>query len=393
MFINLLYTNKRLNSQISIRSVGLRRTVSYGDTHIPTHYNMAENDLRQSTTTDISVPDFIVEAKALDVANDDKTITFHYYDKAKQNYGYYFSIPEIYSAANSLATWSVGKGWTTDDRIREAELDHVTGLGTDTFDEVMWNHEVVKLIVGDAFLEVIMHDGILINLINISPERVRVAVKGSRIQHYEIWDGGKWKKKERKEILHSMNKRVGDQIHGTSQIDATQWVIDARNEALQTNRMIEKRGRALGIVYYKTTNEGKIEFANKQIEKAVENGQMLGLPEDTAKIEPFISKSLSERMDWIRYLENFFYQTFGVPRSIATSDGTTEVGGINGHLIFEPIYAKEQTDLEGDLWGQTATQITFNRPPSLAPQARENAEKNTGQTTIQPAEVGPQLNR
>ena len=257
----------------------------------------------------------------------------------------------------------------------------------------MWNHEVVKLIVGDAFLEVIMHDGILINLINISPERVRVAVKGSRIQHYEIWDGGKWKKKERKEILHSMNKRVGDQIHGTSQIDATQWVIDARNEALQTNRMIEKRGRALGIVYYKTTNEGKIEFANKQIEKAVENGQMLGLPEDTAKIEPFISKSLSERMDWIRYLENFFYQTFGVPRSIATSDGTTEVGGINGHLIFEPIYAKEQTDLEGDLWGQTATQITFNRPPSLAPQARENAEKNTGQTTIQPAEVGPQLNR
>ena len=69
------------------------------------------------------------------------------------------------------------------------------------------------------------------------------------------------------------------------------------------------------------------------------------------------------------------------------------MGGINGHLIFEPIYAKEQLDLENDLWVQQSIEITFTRPPSLAPKTQENAEKNTGQTAIQPAEVEPKLNR
>ena len=194
-------------------------------------------------------------------------------------------------------------------------------------------------------------------------------------------------------MLHSQNKRLGDQLHGTSQIDAVKWIIDARNEALITNRMLEKRGRALGIVYYETNNTGKISYANEQIEKAVKDGQMVGLPKGTAEIKEFPMKPLTERMEWIRYLETFFYQVFGVPRSIATSDGTSEVGGINGHLIFEPIYAKEQLELEKDLLNQLGITVKFTRPPSLAPKTQENAVKNTGQTSIQPAEVEPKLNR
>ena len=120
---------------------------------------------------------------------------------------------------------------------------------------------------------------------------------------------------------------------------------------------------------------------------------MLGLPEDTTKIEPYPSRSSEDRTAWISYLENFFYQVFGVPRSIATSDSTSEVGGINGHLIFEPIYGKEQLDLEDDWLTQQGITIKWNRPPSLAPKTQENAEKNTGQTSIQPAEVEPKLNR
>ncbi|KKL53290.1 hypothetical protein LCGC14_2276900, partial [marine sediment metagenome] len=70
-----------------------------------------------------------------------------------------------------------------------------------------------------------------------------------------------------------------------------------------------------------------------------------------------------------------------------------EVGGKMGHVIFEPIYTKEQVDLENDLWIQAQIKIKFNRPPSLAPKTQENAEKNTGQTSIQPNEVEPKLNR
>ena len=355
---------------------------------------MAQYNLSNATTTEISVPDFIVNSKALDVANPGEE-TFWYFSDATKNMGYYSEIPEINSAANTLSTWATSRGHTTESKLTELRLKKIDGMGKDTFETIIWQHLVMKFIVGDAFMEIVRNDeGNLINLVPISPERIRLVFGGEgRIKRYDAWNKSKWKPIQLKDMLHSSNKRLGDQLHGTSQIDAVKWIIDARNEALITNRMIEKRGRALGIVYYKTNAAGKIEYANSQIEKAVKNGQMVGLPEDTARIEDFPTKPLSERMDWIRYLETFFYQVFGVPRSIATSEGQSEVGGINGHLIFEPIYAKEQLELERDLWNQVGIKVKFNRPPSLAPKTQENAAANTGQTSIQPNEAEPKLNR
>ena len=150
-------------------------------------------------------------------------------------------------------------------------------------------------------------------MIPISPERVKVVVKGSRIIRYEIWNGKTWVKKKVEDILHSQNKRIGDQVHGTSLIASNKEVIDTLLEAYRDERTIKHRDKALGIVYYKTSNEGKITFANKQIEKAVKDGEMVGLPEDTAKIEPYPSKSSEDRQNWLQYNENLGYQTGGVP--------------------------------------------------------------------------------
>jgi len=355
---------------------------------------MAEFDLNKSTTTNISVPDFIVNSKTLDTTNGEEE-TYWYFSNATQNIGYYSEIPEINSAANTLSTWATSRGYTTSNKRLELDLKAITGMGKDSFETIMWQHLVMKFVVGDSFAEIKRNkDARLINLIPISPERVRIVFnKNGTIKRYDVWNSSEWREIPVNKMLHSSNKRLGDQLHGTSQIDAVKWIIDARNEALITNRMIEKRGRALGIVYYQTNNSGKISYANKQIEEGIRSGQMIGLPEGTARIDDFPSKPLNERMEWIRYLETFFYQVFGVPRSIATSDGTSEVGGINGHLIFEPIYAKEQLELEKDLWNQVGIKIKFNRPPSLAPKTQENADKNTGQTSIQPSEIQPKTNR
>ena len=358
---------------------------------------MAEFNLINATTTDFKnqVPDFIVIAKALDNANDEGEETFTYFEKATENFGYYFYHPQVSSPINSLSTWTVSRGWTTDNPQLKAELEHVTGQGKDTFETIMWNHEVVKLIVGDAFIEMIRSDsGIIFNMIPISPERVKIVSKGARILRYEIWNGKKWIEKSVDDILHSSNKRIGDQIKGTSFIQSGKKVIDTLLEAHEDERTIKHRDKALGIVYYKTNNVGKITYANAQIEKAVKNGEMVGLPEDTAKIEPYPSKSSEDRQNWLQYNENLYYQTGGVPRSIATSDGTSEVGGKMGHVIFEPIYTKEQVDLEGDLWNQQAIQIKFNRPPSLGGmQPQLDEAKNTGQIATQPNDVEASLTR
>jgi len=357
---------------------------------------MAELSYSSATTTNFkgTVPDFIVSAKSLDTANPNKDgIHYWYFDKANQNLGYYSQIPEIFSAANALATWAFGRGYSTKDSLLRQELEHISGMGKDTFDQIMWNHEVIKLIVGDSFAEVKKKDGKIINIIPISPERIRVAFKDGRIVHYDTWNGQDWKEIKKEDMLHSSNKRIGDQIHGTSQIDACKWIIDARNEALVDGRLIQNRGKALGIAYYKTDNAGKIAYANSQIEKAVKNGEMVGLPEGTVEIKDFPVKNIVDRQTWIAYLENFFYQTFGVPRSIVSSDGTSEVGGKMGHVIFETIYAKEQIDIEGDLWGQQAIKITFNRPPSLGGLVADNMNKSTGDTSIQPNDVMATMQR
>lgn len=356
---------------------------------------MAEFNLNNTTTVGLTaVPDFIVENMALEIANSDGSETFVYFDKAPENFGYQYNHPQVASPLNSICTWAYGQGWTSENKQTTRQLQNMDGNGKETFNEIIWNHGNVKLGHGDAFAEIMRTpDGNLLNLMNKSPERVKVVFEGPRITRYEIWDGSDWIKKDTNQIFHTMNKKLGDSVRGTGQIQSNKNVNDAMIEAFEDERIIKHRDKALGIVYYKTNDEGKIAYANKKITEAVTRGDMVGMPEGTAKIEPYPSKSSEDRQNWLQYVEGLSYQTGNTPKSIVTSDGTSEVGGINGHLIFEPIYGKEQLDMENSLWAQVAIKIKFTRPPSLAPKTQENAEKNTGQTAIQPGEVEPKLNR
>ncbi len=343
------------------------------------------------------VPDFIVAQRQLDIASPNQDETYWYFDKATQYYGYYLGVSNIFNAANALATWSTKKGWISKNPMHTVQLRHVVGTGKDTFTKLIWNHLIVKLVVGDSFMEVKRSDNeeeLIVNMIPISPERVRVVFnKTGMIKRYDVWDGGKWREVKKENMLHSTNKRIADQLHGTSQIEPAEKDVLRIEEALSDEQIIKHRDKALGIVYYETDNTGKISYINSQIEEAVAKGEMVGLPKGTAEIQPYPSRSSEDRTDWIAFLENRFYQNFGVPRSIASSDGTSEVGGKMGHVIFEPIYTAEQLDLEEDLWSQLQIEVKFNRPPSLGGLVQEEEAKNTGQTNIQPNDSIVNLNR
>lgn len=353
---------------------------------------MAELNISSATTTNLAgtIPDWIVQSKHLDSMNANQDETYWYFENAQKHYGFYLTIPEIFNAANALATWSVSRGWKASDPELKAQLDHVRGMGNDSFTKIMWNHVVVKLVVGDAFIEFKRNEkGKILNIVPISPERIRVVFnKGGIIKRYDAWNGNEWKKIEKENMLHSSNKRIGDQLHGTSQITASEFTIKAIQEALEDERIIKHRDKALGIAYYETDKAGKISYANSQIEKAVKNGEMVGLPKDTVKIEPYPSRSSEDRTGWLQYLEARFFRDFGVPPEIVSPSGSSEVGGKMGHVNFEPHYTKEQIDLEEDLEIQQAVIIKFNRPPSLGGMQPEIDEsKNTGQVGFQPNDV------
>ena len=370
---------------------------------------MPEYSLSSATTTDFTnqVPDFIIESISLDAVNPNSEETYWYFKDARKYFGYSLSISEIFNAASALCTWAYSRGYETEDILAKQDLEHVTGNGKQTFGQIIWQHGFTKLTQGDAFMEIkrpslgtkiqkifSANKPNFVNLIPISPERVRIVFeKSGRIKRYDVWNGGEWRAIKRENMFHSSNKLMCDSMCGTSQLKPSLKTIDAINEALDDERVIKHRDKALGIVYYKTSNTGKITYANTQIEKAVKNGEMLGLAEETAKIEPYPSRSSEDRSNWISLLQNKFYQDFGVPRSIASSDGTSEVGGKMGHVIFEPIYSKEQKDMEDDFYAQLGIKIKFNRPPSLGGLVQEEERKNSGQTNIQPNDSVVNLNR
>lgn len=343
-----------------------------------------------------TIPNYIMETKTLDTDNASGE-TYHYFENAAEYWGYYQNDPIVFSAANNLATWAFSKGYETEDEQTREELEHLSGRGNDNFLTLMWNHEVTKLVQGDAFMEIIWENpkkrDLILNLVPIAPERVKIVSKNGRILRYEVWTGGEWRKVSKLNMYHTSNKRIGDQIHGTSQILAIKKYLDMRNEATDDERVIKHRDKALGIVRYKTNNEGKIDSANTAIKTAIANGDMVGIPEDTAEIQPWPGKSSEDRQSWIQYLENFTYQAFGVPRSIATSDGTSEVGGKMGHVIFEPIYSKEQAEEEAAIWQQLYIKVKFLRPPSLGGLMQQTEQKNTGQLNIQPNDVTANMAR
>jgi hypothetical protein len=357
---------------------------------------MSELNFSSANTTDFTnqVPDFIVKQRALDIASPASDETYWYFADAVKRYGYYLGIPEVFSAVNAMATWAFGAGWSAQDARTKVILEHVIGQGKDTFLKIIWNAEVVKLVVGDAFIEIKRKEDTIINMIPISPERVRVVFnKEGMIKRYDVWNQFEWREIKKENMLHIQNKRIGDQIHGTCQFEAATFAIDAKNEALADERIIKHRDKALGIIYYETDKEGKIASANRAVENAIKNGEMVGLPKDTAKIEPYPSRSSEDRQSWISYLENFIYQLLGVPRSIATSDGTSEVGGKMGNVNFEPNYSKERLDMEEDLWAQQAIKVTFEKQVSLGGLQKETMAKNSGQTAIQPNDVEASMTR
>lgn len=355
---------------------------------------MGEFDLTKASGLDLGISDYSVSSQALDNASTNET----YWDfpNAQRNIGYYKEIPELKKAIDALAIWTVGKGYTTD-AITKVELMHLEGWGEDTVHSILWNMIVMKKIIGDSFAEIITDEasGRLINLKPISPERIRIVCgKNGRIKRYEQkLTNGKSRRFSKNDILHLCNDRVGDEIHGTSVIDACKWVIDARNEALTDHRVVLHRNRVpVRIIEVDTDDTSKRNAFMTEYKDAIAKGEVLVIPKGTVDIKDE-TITIQDPIAWIQYLENFFYQAVGVPRVIATSENYTEAGSKIGFLTFEPIYTYEQTILEADLFNQMGIKVLFNRPPSLQDNVASDEAKNTGQTSIQPKEASVNLER
>ena len=354
-----------------------------------------ETDIAQTTrtTTLEGISDYSVPSKSTDSAAGISETSYNnpYFTKW---YGYYRKIPELKSAINALATWVLGQGYETDTRSKVI-LENINGWGEDTFNSILWNMLVTSKINGDAYAEIVRNPdtGTLLNLKPLDPASMTIVCSSKgRIIRYEQRSKnpkGKPQTFTPDKIFHISNDRVADEIHGTSVIEAVQWIIDAKNEAMADWRRISHRS-TVRILYIEEDNTPRLNNLKRDYKEGIEKGEILILPIKRGEGE-FVDLTLppvEQFLSWIRYLENFFYQALGVPKVILGGTAeNTEASAKVSVIVFDPTFIREITELELDVWNQLAIKITIKKQPSLMGEAQANEEKNTGQVGFQPNDV------
>ena len=355
---------------------------------------MADTDIGQTSTTDMEnqVDDYSIPSEQIDSPQDQEETTWMNTNWPKQ-LGVYKGVPEFRRAVITLGLWVAGKGYESK---QQAILENITGWGEDTFTSICKNHIRIKRVAGDSYAQVIRNEkGTLINLKPLNPGRIRHVVnrEGIIIRYEQLGVIGKAKGKvvhkfEPQEILHSVNNRIADEIHGNSDADAMEWLVEAKQEAMRDWKRIAHRA-TIRVLYIDIDDDARLTKVRTQYSDAIEKGEVMIIPckRTDAQFEDLVLPPIDAFMRWMEYLDNKFYQDIGVPRVLVTSEGFTESGGKVGFLTFEPIYTDEQVELEADLWNQCAIKVKFNRPPSLGGALNRDEAKDTGQIGIQPADT------
>lgn len=348
-------------------------------------------DIQQTTTTelDTKVDEFSVAAKKIDSPTQEGE-NYWYFEDWPEKLGYYSEIPEYQKAIHTYATWVLGKGFTTPSSRNQVILDNFTGWGEDSIHAILWNMLVVKKINGDSFAEIVRDEetGELTNLKPLDPGRMRVVVgpKGTIIGYDYRQLTKEYKRFEPEEILHLCNDRIADQIHGTAASEAAKWVIDARNEAMRDLRRIAHRS-TIRVLYVEEDDKTRLVNLKSDYAEAIKKGEVLiipGKPKETG-FQDLTMPPTQAFLEWIRYLENVFYQVVGVPKVISGgTEDNTEAGAKVGMVVFDPIYIREITDLQADLWNQMAIQLEFVGQKSMMDNIQSDQAKNTSQTGFQP---------
>lgn len=347
-----------------------------------------ELDITKTTTTDMNtkVNNFSVQTKQTD-GTQEQNETYYDFTEFTKYFGYYSSIPELKSAINAYATWVLGKGYIAPLIKNKSRLDNITGWGEDTFQSILWNLLVVKKFNGDAFAEIIRSEnGDLINLKPLSPEYVRIVVdKKGRIKRYEYTINKEVYKIMPENMFHLCNDRVGDNIHGTSIIEGVKNVIDARNEAMADYRRILHRS-TIRVIEVDEDDRTRLAQLKTDYANSINKGEVLLVPKGTGQIQDLSTPGTAAyHLEYIRYLEGFFYQSVGVPKIVlGGGEGYTESAGKTSYLAYEQIYSRETKELEMDIWNQLGIRVIFNKPASLMESMNDTEGKNRAQTGFQP---------
>ncbi len=362
--------------------------------HSDYQYKMPETKIDSAVASTNQQEDFKVGALQTEGATgQDETEWMN--TKFTHWFGYYKTIPELTSVIDAKATWTVGKGFSSDSETTTI-LNDIKGWGKDTFNTILENMIRTYNIGGDAFCEIIRDDeeGEVINLKPLDPSTIKIVVNGKGIiKRYEQVNKINTKKVikfQPEEMFHLARNRVADEIHGVSIVERLVPIILKKNEAMDDwQRVLHRNIDPVWIFHLDTDNETEIKEFKRKYDQMRKNGENMYVPKDVVVPELVAvapNASLSA-IPWIESLDAKFYEAAQVPKIIVGgTGGFTEQAVTITYLSFQQTIEEEQLFIEEQLLSQLGITINLEFPASIENNLLSDKEKD-GEMNIDPSET------
>lgn len=317
----------------------------------------------------------------------------------RTQWGLFTEVAELQNAITMKSLWNMGKGWTADPENR-VQLMKISGWGKDTFDDILFNMDVMSMVAGDSYAHIIRNkddkEKRVINLKPLNPGSIRHIIdEQGMIVRYEQFNriGETIKKFEPEEILHLCYNRLADQIHGISLIDKMEKVTLADERSFDDmSKIMSFQAKPFIIFKLKTDNQTKIATFAEKIRQVRSLGEDLFIPDDENLLSwEVVQISPSQIiMEWRNDLRNKFYRAAGLPQIVPGGGEGSESDSRTRYLAFEQLVAARQRYIEQQFELQTG--LVFKLVPPTTMMELVGSDQNKDSTEAfggQPSQVNP----
>ncbi len=351
---------------------------------------MANLNISSAAVVENTQEDFAVMSQAPDNPGEAKENRW-WNDKFIKYFGNYKTIPEFAAVTDAKATWTVGKGFTAD-KLTTFILQSFRGNGFDTFNTILENCIRTYHIGGDSYCEIIRHkNGTPINLKPLDPNvMVHVSNSAGRLIAFEQMSTIKGKKKKRftrDKIFYLPRNRVANEVHGNTMSERLMEIILMRNEAMADwKRVMHRNVDPMWIVHLDTDDPAKIAEIETKWAATRKNADVLMVPKDIVvpELVSTASNATLNPLPWIASLNDYFYQSAGVPQIVLGGVGAiTEAAVKIAYLAFQQTIEEEQLFIEEQVGLQLGFKINLEFPASLENELLSDKKKDRTQGATQ----------
>lgn len=361
---------------------------------------MPETDIAKTTVGDMTndVDDVEVSSKFTDGATGTGETTYQN-EKFAQQLGYYLQIPEWKRSVDTTADWITARGYTADDETKVI-LDRIRGAGDDTFLDIVWNMEVISMIGGDAYCEIIRNEaGVLLNLKPLDTGSMKIVFNSKgmleRYEQVSRTKDGKLKKFKPTDIFRLTNKRIGDSMGGIADTDVIEKIVKARNEAFADKVQLQHRFvRPRFMVELDTDKKAKIDSFIKKFDLTTNKGDNLYYGKGNVKVDllAVAPNATLNSENWMASLQTYFSNAVGVPEIVMNGSGTySESGAKTSFTAWEQTVMGKKLRFEQQFSRQVFHDIKFADSVSLRKDVTEDTTKDgpNQQMEVSPADIAP----